>query len=311
MISHYRQSEISFWLLVGIAVAILGAAGLLIGGASAQILAALQQPACGCNGPVTFSIPLISGGVLGLALIAWTFIAGLKLLRQTRLFINGLLVIAHRKSYQAIRDNRAVAFTAGLLRPRIYLSTTLLSRLTNAERRAVVRHERFHAQRFDPLRIAVSETIARAFRWLPGMLQLYRHWRLMRELAADGSSETISQRHALGRSLVKLLEQPLLPTAVSAFSATEERVRELVNPSTTIRRQQWLLPIVASTIILAAGIGVMAHGHQVAAMETSGPHLCPLTRQCVAEQLKKQSVSPVYVVCAPFSPAGGCFVVQQ
>lgn len=59
------------------------------------------------------------------------------------------------------------AFTAGLLRPCIYLSETLQQRLRPEELRAVVRHEVHHLRRCDPLRFALLRFSGKALFWLP------------------------------------------------------------------------------------------------------------------------------------------------
>lgn len=59
------------------------------------------------------------------------------------------------------------AFTAGILRPRVYLSDSLQRTLSPAELRAVLRHEFYHRVRHDPLRFAVLRFAAKTFFWLP------------------------------------------------------------------------------------------------------------------------------------------------
>jgi Zn-dependent protease with chaperone function len=62
-----------------------------------------------------------------------------------------------------IAGRRAVAFCAGLARPRIYVSQGALERLGAEELAAIVAHEAHHARRRDPLRILVARAIGRAF----------------------------------------------------------------------------------------------------------------------------------------------------
>lgn len=310
MISQHRQSQISFWVLAGVGVIVVSAAGILVSAATKQIIAVMHQPACGC-GVVTYSKSLLAGGAVGAILLGWIGVVAFLLIRQTREFIHRLVVTKKTAEYRVINESKAIAFTAGLLRPQIYLSTGLLKTLTDKERRAVIRHERFHRDRHDPLRIAITETLQRTLKWIPGVLQLYHHWRLTRELAADATNTSSQQRQALGTSLVKLLEQPLIPTAVSAFSATEARVRELVAPSQTVTRRQWFIPIVAVVFIAVAAIGLSIRAHTASAGAPVGSSMCPLTRQCLIERAQQRSVEPLYVVCSPFSPAGGCFIVDR
>lgn len=59
------------------------------------------------------------------------------------------------------------AFTAGILRPRIYIAEHIQETLTTAELRAVLRHELYHARHCDPLRFALLRFAAKALFWLP------------------------------------------------------------------------------------------------------------------------------------------------
>lgn len=309
MISHHRQSEISFWLLLGIGAAVLIAAIGIVSAAGGQLAAAINQPACGCDGAV-ISKPLMVGGAAGLLLVGWVGIVVVRLFKQTRRFISSLKIVRNTPSYQVIRDNRAVAFTAGLLKPQTYVSTGLLARLTSAEQRAVVRHERFHQLRHDPLRIALTETTRQALAWLPGVSLLYHHWRVTRELAADASSSTANERQALGRSLVKLLEQPAMPSTISAFSATEERVKQLVHPTAAVRRRQWFVPIIAAAVVLVGAVGLATQSRSAEAQAFPQGFTCRLTPQCIEERIQ-QSSAPFQIVCSTISSNTRCFLVGK
>lgn len=64
------------------------------------------------------------------------------------------------------------AFTAGWLRPRIYVSDAVAERLTPLELDALLAHEGAHAIRRDPLRLSVLRFLALALFWLPAMRRL-------------------------------------------------------------------------------------------------------------------------------------------
>ena len=66
-----------------------------------------------------------------------------------------------------IDDAQPRAFCAGLLRPRVYVSTGALALLDDAALSAVLAHERHHACRHDPLRLAAGRVLARALFFLP------------------------------------------------------------------------------------------------------------------------------------------------
>src|SRR5207245_1984608 len=77
------------------------------------------------------------------------------------------------------------AFCAGLLRPRVYLSTGAIERLDEAELQAVLTHEAHHAARRDPLRLLVAHVLSDALFFLPAMRRLRRRYAAFAELAAD------------------------------------------------------------------------------------------------------------------------------
>lgn len=59
------------------------------------------------------------------------------------------------------------AFTAGLLKPRIYIAEVLPQRLTPSEIEAVLLHEVCHLRRHDPLRTLAAAVVADIFFWVP------------------------------------------------------------------------------------------------------------------------------------------------
>jgi Zn-dependent protease with chaperone function len=82
----------------------------------------------------------------------------------------------------------ALAFCAGWLRPRVYVSTGVLDRLTDSELRAVVAHERRHGAHRDPLRLAVSAVLCQALFFLPVLRSLHATYADAAELAADAAA---------------------------------------------------------------------------------------------------------------------------
>ena len=79
---------------------------------------------------------------------------------------------------------RPLAFCAGLLHPRVYVSAGALERLSEDELAAVVEHEAHHAARRDPLRILVARAIGEAY----SLSALPRREQALAELAADAAA---------------------------------------------------------------------------------------------------------------------------
>ncbi len=77
------------------------------------------------------------------------------------------------------------AFCAGYLRPRIYVSTGALERLSDDELAAVIAHEHHHQVRRDPLRILIVHVLGDALFFVPVLRRLRRRYAALAEIAAD------------------------------------------------------------------------------------------------------------------------------
>lgn len=64
------------------------------------------------------------------------------------------------------------AFTAGWLRPVVYVAAELAERLSAAELRAVLAHEAAHVRRRDPLRLSALRFLGALVFWLPALRRL-------------------------------------------------------------------------------------------------------------------------------------------
>jgi hypothetical protein len=84
-----------------------------------------------------------------------------------------------------IQDERPRAFCAGLLRPHVYITTGALAVLDERAAKAVVAHERHHARRRDPMRLAFGRALAAGFFPLPALRTLARRQHELSEMSAD------------------------------------------------------------------------------------------------------------------------------
>jgi hypothetical protein len=109
-----------------------------------------------------------------------------------------------------IDDERPESFCAGLWRPRVYITSGALARLDAPALSAVLVHERHHARRRDPLRLAASRVIARSLFFLPAVRDLRRGQLLLAEISADESAVTAAagDRSALARAMLRFSEAP-------------------------------------------------------------------------------------------------------
>jgi len=153
---------------------------------------------------------LAAGGLRGLVMLIrqlwWTRRLMADLARRERLQPAGLaglvdaLHLAGRVTL--IEDTAPYAFAAGLLRPRIWLSTGLLDLLDEAELAAVLRHERHHLRRRDPLRVLMARSLAHGLFFVPAAAALRNLYLEAKEREADTAS---GASHDLAAALLKLV----------------------------------------------------------------------------------------------------------
>jgi beta-lactamase regulating signal transducer with metallopeptidase domain len=189
--------------------------------------------------PAPGTIALAVASVLALAAIIAGIATALRELHRLRLLSRTLASARYISTWKGlhkypsllVEDARPFAFCHGLLRPRIYVSTSLAQLLTERELEAVLLHEEVHARRKDPLRLFGSRVLAGALFVLP-LLRLVGDQYLVRlEVRADREVVNRVGVKPLAGALVKLLalpqSLPASPPAMS-FNVTEERIKRLL-----------------------------------------------------------------------------------
>jgi bla regulator protein blaR1 len=134
---------------------------------------------------------LLSLATLGGAVLLVAVRAGWRQVRATRRMMRRLPVIrqlAGQPGVLLIDVDAPVAFCAGWLRPRVYVSTGVLAALSEPELRAVLAHERQHWALRDPLRLAVGRILCQALFFLPVLDALHSEYADAAELTADAAA---------------------------------------------------------------------------------------------------------------------------
>jgi Zn-dependent protease with chaperone function len=159
------------------------------------------------------------------------------------------------------------AFTAGWLRPRIYVAASLPERLSAAELEAVLAHEAAHVERRDPLRLSLLRFLACMLFWLPAIGRLAEDIADEAEVRADDRAAR-DQPLALATALLTLAMW-LRPVRHAHDGAgfddrdlLERRVRRLagdaVAPRSRLTRRSVLGAALALILAWTSG-AVMAH----------------------------------------------------
>lgn len=175
-------------------------------------------------------VAVVSAGLMyGFVKGGWGLISARRALKRMPLADRGLSVVLIRD------DNVKTAFTHGLLRPRIYISTGLIKGLSREEFMAVWHHELYHMRKMDPLRSFLLTVAGDAFFYLPVWRYLERYFHSLRECKADDSAvERSGGVIGLSAALVKLARYDLdhrgalWPVSIRGTGHVEERVRRLI-----------------------------------------------------------------------------------
>jgi hypothetical protein len=211
------------------------------------------------------AVLLLVQAALGLAVLGLSLRAGLRELLGSRR-LNAWLrtqVAFTLGDAAVIEDDRPTAFCAGLLRPRIYVSTGALSALDKQALDAVLEHEREHRRRQDPLRLAVGRVMVHALFFVPGRGALSTRHESLTELSADERAVQASAYggRALARAMLTFSEDH---SAAPGVGIDPARADALLG-----RRPDWQFPtvvclgaglVLAVLILLGVLVGRVANG---------------------------------------------------
>jgi Zn-dependent protease with chaperone function len=147
------------------------------------------------------------------------------------------------------------AFTAGWLRPRIYVARELEQHLRAEELAAVLAHEGAHADRRDPLRLSVLRFLTLTLFWIPALRRLADDFADEAEIRAD---DIAARKHplVLASAILALAQwapsRPVLEGTVGfdERDLLERRVRRLAGEETPPRSHVTRRSLVAAVAAL-------------------------------------------------------------
>ncbi|HEY4278009.1 MAG TPA: M56 family metallopeptidase [Conexibacter sp.] len=136
-------------------------------------------------------LPLALSALVGIVAMRCGRVLGARLRAQRRIargLVHARATTLCGEPVGLLDDSRPAAFCAGLLRPRVYVTTGAASRLGDGELRALLAHERHHARRRDPLRSLVRELLVESLFFLPVLRPLTARRATVDELRADAAA---------------------------------------------------------------------------------------------------------------------------
>ena len=103
---------------------------------------------------------------------------------KTKNYIKSLKIVYREKKYNIFNDHSPLVFTAGFLKPQIYISDTLLKNLKKNELKIILDHERVHTKNYDPLVKLLFKAFLKAFLPIPFSKELFISYIRVRERIA-------------------------------------------------------------------------------------------------------------------------------
>ena len=213
------------------------------------------------------AVALFALAALGVAVLFVSLRGAWRQVRAHRRLVRALPVAGSLPGHPAVCvvDVAApLAFCAGWLHPRIYVSTGTLSRLSESELRAVLAHEHHHRARRDPLRLAVGRVLSQALFFLPVLRPLHERYGDVAELTADAAAlEATGRAGPLASAMLSIAATP----AGEVVGISPERVDALLGQP-RVWRLPWLL-LVAAMITIAALVALVWRVGASASAQTS------------------------------------------
>jgi hypothetical protein len=212
--------------------------------------------------------------IAGLAVAAMTMFGALRELTAATAFGRrlGAQQLRPLNGASVIDEERPHAFCAGLLHPRVYVSSGAVALLDEAALNAVLAHEAHHARRRDPLRLAVSRVLARALFFVPGLGEMVGRQQALAELGADETAMNAApgNRSALARAMLIFSDES---AGSSSVGIDPQRVDHLLGEPPSWRFPTLLCLAAAAVIALVAAIAVLVGQVAVGSATLAPPFL--------------------------------------
>jgi Zn-dependent protease with chaperone function len=161
--------------------------------------------------------------------VIWAVFKAIKSLYDTNRFITKLELIQIAANTYEINSPEAQVFTAGLFLPRIYISKSLYSHLSEQEFQSVLNHELNHVQARDPLRKLLVDFVKHILPYFPTKRSVFHNYAVLSELSADEyAAERVASKRGIVSALEKMFALAENDLNISSFTLRSDRIRILV-----------------------------------------------------------------------------------
>ncbi|WHY93091.1 M56 family metallopeptidase [Neobacillus cucumis] len=188
------------------------------------------------------------------------FIRKLKL-HMNKELTNEVIKRFKNKDLIVINNKEALAFTLGISKPLIVLSTGLIEMLELDELEAVIKHETFHQKNRDPLKLFILRVITGSLWFIPLTKWSYKNYKIISELSADeyAINKTGSEL-GLSSALFKLINNCMNKTSAPILvhfsdESINFRLQHLLEPKKSIPLKLETKSLIISIYVLAVLIG--------------------------------------------------------
>lgn len=153
------------------------------------------------------------------------------------------LLLEHQNVY-FMQSNSPFAFTIGLFRPKIILSTHLLSEFSFGEIKAILFHEECHQRSYDPLKTFLLSLFSESMKYIPLFKDLLYRYKTLKELLADQyAMAKMESTLELGSALLKLIKIQSVSTPMTTVSFsdmdTSLRIQQILEPNHSLQTSHW------------------------------------------------------------------------
>lgn len=200
-----------------------------------------------------------------------------------------------------INSEKNFAFCLGIRKPKIYISTNLVSQLSAKEVEAVLLHEKHHLNKHDTFTMIIATIAHSIFPFFPLLGDLTQWYKVRREIEADRFAiKHMGNPHALTTTLKKFLEFPsfgTIPiTAIADGDTLEPRIHALLNKKYNKRnfRIKHFLITLFSLLLIIGVVVLPVHAKEIHHKEYDVMMLCSDNESCMNSCTTEINLNKLY-----------------